>query len=153
MNMYDHFAVWKLLLRADLTSGALCRNAVNSHYCKTAGCRGIQSRVSGRKAKSPEASRHKPWHFIWYVHGLLFFVHIHMNTLCVYLSVRVKTTDILQTGHDTSFHNLDHSPSVVQQGFLAPGAVMYRGGGVQTPPRNSEVLTKSNRIANLAENV
>jgi hypothetical protein len=131
MNMYDHFAVWKLLLRADLTSGALCRNTVNSHYCKTAGCRGIQSRASGRKAKSPEAGRYKQCRFIWYIHGQPFFVHIHINTLCVYLIVRVKTMDVVQIGHDSSFHNPDHLLSVVQQRFLAPGARCQNGRSKQ----------------------
>ena len=38
--------------------------------------------------------------------------------------------------------------------FPSPKAVAYRGvGGFNPPPPNSEVFTKSNRIANWAENV
>ena len=61
-----------------------------------------------------------------------------------------------------SSQSLKISHNVIHRHFLLtvihrPDAVAYRGGfgGVQlaSPPRNAEVLTKSKRIANWAENV
>jgi hypothetical protein len=99
---------------------------------------------------------------LWYIslRTLLIFCRIYFLTHIIMTLYSIKYIHIYIYidfhNRDVSLKNYTNNTYLQKLLRIAQSAVVYRRGGgwgVQTPPQNSEVFTKSNRIANWAENV